>query len=175
MRAPTPQKPTLGRIALYAMTGIPLAALTLPLYILVPTFYTETLGLPLAAVGAALLFVRIFDAVNDPVIGYIADRWRPSYGRRRTLMALSVPVTALAAFMIFYPPVDATALYLGLWGTILTIGFTGTVIPYFAWGAELAGDYKTRTTVAGWREGMTLAGTLFAIAPSSNRCACLVV
>jgi GPH family glycoside/pentoside/hexuronide:cation symporter len=35
----------------YALPAVPLAALTLPLYVLVPTFYTETLGLSLASVG----------------------------------------------------------------------------------------------------------------------------
>ncbi|MEL6202459.1 MAG: MFS transporter [Pseudomonadota bacterium] len=164
MRPPIQQQPTLARILLYALPGLPLAAMTLPLYILVPTFYTETLGLPLAAVGAALLFVRVFDAVNDPLIGVVADRWRPSLGRRRALMACAVPIAALSAFMIFYPPADASVLYLAAWGTMLTIGYTGVVIPYLAWGAELAGDYKTRTTVAGWREAMTLTGTLIAIA-----------
>ncbi|MEO0543103.1 MAG: MFS transporter [Pseudomonadota bacterium] len=164
MRARLHQQPTLARILLYAVPALPLAAMTLPLYILVPTFYTETLGLPLAAVGAALLFVRIFDAVNDPIVGFLADRWRPTFGRRRALMACAVPMAALSAFMIFYPPADASVLYLAVWGTLLTIGYTGTVIPYFAWGAELASDYKTRTTVAGWREAMTLTGTLIAIA-----------
>ncbi|MEO1747069.1 MAG: MFS transporter [Pseudomonadota bacterium] len=158
------QQPTLARILLYALPGLPLAAMTLPLYILVPTFYTEMLGLPLAAVGAALLFVRVFDAVNDPLIGVIADRWRPSFGRRRALMACSVPIAALSAFMIFNPPADASVSYLAAWGTMLTVGYTGVVIPYLAWGAELAADYKTRTTVAGWREAMTLTGTLIAIA-----------
>ncbi|MEN0001708.1 MAG: MFS transporter [Pseudomonadota bacterium] len=164
MSAQQSTQPNLARIATYALPAIPLAALTLPLYILVPTFYTETLGLPLAAVGAALLAVRIFDAVNDPLIGFVADKWRPSFGRRRTLMALAVPVTALSAFMIFNPPSDATALYLAAWGMLLTVGYTATVIPFFAWGAELASDYRTRSTVAGWREAMTLVGTLIAIA-----------
>ena len=50
----------------YALPALPLAALTLPLYVLVPTFYSETLGLSLASVGAALLFVRIFDALIRP-------------------------------------------------------------------------------------------------------------
>ena len=164
MRARLQNQPALARILVYALPALPLAAMTLPLYILVPTFYTETLGLPLAAVGAALLLVRVIDAVNDPLIGIVADRWRPVFGRRRTLMACSVPVSAFSAYMIFYPPPDATSGYLAMWGTILTIGYTGTVIPYLAWGAELASDYRSRTSVAGWREGMTLTGTLIAIA-----------
>lgn len=148
----------------YALPVLPLAALTLPLYVLVPTFYSETLGLPLAAVGAALLIVRIFDAVNDPLIGWMADRWRPIFGRRRSLFLLSLPVTIVAVVMLFWPPVGAGAFYLGVWGAVLTIGYTATVLPYTAWGAELAGNYAERSQVAAFRESLTLVGTLIAIA-----------
>ena len=148
----------------YALPALPLAALTLPLYVLVPTFYSETLGLSLASVGAALLFVRIFDALNDPLIGIIADRWRPGFGRRRAMFALSLPVTSLAAWMLFWPPSDVSAMYLVLWGSVLSIGQTMALIPYSAWGAEMQGGYDARSRIAGYREGFTLLGTLVAIA-----------
>jgi Na+/melibiose symporter-like transporter len=154
----------LARIIIYALPAMPLAALTLPLYILVPTFYSETLGLSLAAVGTALLCVRIIDAINDPLIGYGADKLRTGFGRRRTFFAISLPVTAFAAFMIFWPPIDATIWYLGFWGAVLSFGYTACLIPFYAWGAEMAGDYEKRTTITGWREALTLVGTLIAIA-----------
>lgn len=156
--------PALRHVIAYALPAIPLAALTLPLYVLVPTFYTETLGLPLAAVGFALLLVRVFDAVNDPLIGWAADRFRPRFGRRRTLFALSLPLTALSAFMLFSPPVDATPLWLTGWGLMLSLGYTSALIPFSAWGAELATGYHGRSRIAGWREALTLTGTLIAIA-----------
>ncbi len=162
-REPSAQVP-LGQLLAYALPAIPLAALTLPLYVLVPTFYTETLGLPLASVGFALLIVRLFDAVNDPVIGWAGDRFRPSTGRRRTLFALGLPLTAIAAFMLFAPPVDATPLWIIGWGLLLSLGYTMALIPFSAWGAELADDYHGRARLAAWREGFTLAGTLLAIA-----------
>lgn len=151
-------------LLLYALPALPLAALTLPLYIIVPTFYSETFGLSLASVGAALLAVRIFDAVNDPVIGWIADKWRPAFGRRRAFMGLSLPVAALAGFMLFVPPADASAWYLFGWAALLTVGFTGVSLPYSAWGAEISGDYATRAKITGIREAFTLVGTLIAIA-----------
>jgi glycoside/pentoside/hexuronide:cation symporter, GPH family len=154
----------LPKIVAYALPAIPLAALTLPLYVLVPTFYTETLGLSLASVGFALLLVRIFDAVNDPMIGWAADRFRPGFGRRRTLFAISLPLTALSAFMLFWPPVDATVLWLAAWGLMLSLGYTAALIPFSAWGAELATDYHGRSRITAWREGLTLVGTLIAIA-----------
>ena len=153
-----------GILAAYALPGLPLAALTLPLYILVPTFYTETLGLPLAVVGFALLLMRLFDAVNDPVIGWAADRFRPGFGRRRTFFALSLPLTALSAFMLFWPPTDAGSAYLLLWGMALSVGYTASLIPLTAWGAELSSGYRGRSRLAAWREGFVLAGTLVAIA-----------
>ncbi len=148
----------------YALPALPLAALTLPLYIIVPTFYSETLGLSLASVGAALLIVRIFDAFNDPLIGWFADRWRPSMGRRRAMTVLAMPVCALGAIMVFWPSADAGTVYLTAWAMVLSIGYTAAVLPLSAWGAELAGDYAERSRVAGFREGFTLVGTLVAIA-----------
>lgn len=160
---PAPPLP-LPRIVAYGLPAVPLAALTLPLYVLVPTFYTETLGLSLASVGLALLMIRIFDAVNDPLIGWAADRIRPRFGRRRTLFAISLPLTALAAYMLFSPPADVTPAWLIGWGLALSLGYTSAVIPFSAWGAELATNYHQRSRIAGWREGLTLLGTLIAIA-----------
>ena len=148
----------------YALPAIPLAALTLPLYVLVPTYYTEALGLPLAGVGFALLIVRLFDAISDPAVGWIGDRARTRFGRRRTLFALGIPIVALSAFMAFAPPADASLFWLTGWGLLLSLGYTTMLVPYSAWGAELAGDYHQRSRIAGWREGLILLGTLGAIA-----------
>ncbi len=148
----------------YALPAAPLAALSLPLYIIVPTFYAETLGLSLAAVGTALLAVRIVDAVTDPLIGWFADRWRPRFGRRRSLFALALPVAGLAALMLFWPPLQPGSAYLFGWGTLLSLSFTALLLSYTAWGAELAGDYRERSRITGYREALTLVGTLVAIA-----------
>jgi len=154
----------LQTLAIYALPALPLAALTLPLYIIVPTFYAETLGLPLAAVGAALLVVRLVDALTDPVIGWLSDRWRPRFGRRRAFFATALPIAGLGAVMVFWPPADAGPFYLTLWGTVLSVGFTGALLSYQAWGAELAGGYRERSLLSGFREASTLIGTLVAIA-----------
>jgi glycoside/pentoside/hexuronide:cation symporter, GPH family len=155
--------PSLARRLAYCLPAAPLAALGLPLYALVPTFYTETIGLPLAQVGFVLLFIRIFDAAIDPVIGVVADRYRPSFGRRRFVFALSLPVAALAAFMLYGPPQDAGLWWLGLWGTALSLGYTMATVPYAAWGAELVTGYRERSDLTAMREGLTLVGTLIAI------------
>ena len=152
-----------GKLALYALPAIPLAALTLPLYSFVPVFYAESLGLSLASLGVALFLVRLFDAVNDPVFGWLSDRYRPKFGRRRFWFALAIPLLMLGVWKLFWPPLDAGITYVALWTLILSLGYTCAILPYSAWGAELQTNYDQRMRVAGWREGFTLVGTLLAI------------
>ena len=66
--------------------------------------------------------------------------------------------------MLFWPPAKPGALYLAFWGAALSMGFTATQLSYTAWGAELAGNYRERSRVAGFREAFTLVGSLIAIA-----------
>lgn len=147
----------------YALPAMPLAAIALPLYIIVPSFYAASFAIPLEAIGAVLLAIRLIDAVTDPVFGWLADRVSLPIGRRRGFFLASLPLTALSAFMLFWPPADAGLLHLALWGTALSIGTTWTILPYTAWGAELSGDYHERVRVSAWREGATLIGSLLAI------------
>ena len=147
----------------YALPALPLAVLTLPLYILVPSFYAESLGLPLAAVGAALLLVRLVDALGDPLAGVLADRWRPRFGRRRLWFVVASVPTAFAAYFVFSPPAQAGIGYLAVWGSVLSVAWTAALVPYTAWGAELSTSYAGRARVAAWRETFAVAGTLVAL------------
>ncbi|MEM8753539.1 MAG: MFS transporter, partial [Pseudomonadota bacterium] len=60
------------------------------------------------------------------------------------------------------PPPDAGFGHVALWLTALTLSWTVALTPYFAWGAELSGDYGARASITGWREGATLVGTVIA-------------
>ncbi len=153
-----------GRLLAYALPALPLAALTLPLYVVVPTFYASTVGLSLAVVGQTLFLVRLVDAVSDPVVGLLADRFRPRFGRRRTWVAAAALPTAIAAALMLTPPPAATARYLLLWGVVLSCAWTAASIPYTAWGAELARDYHGRTRIAAAREGTVVVGVVVALA-----------
>lgn len=146
----------------YALPALPLAALALPLYVIVPTFYSEAIGLPVAAVGTVLLAIRLLDAATDPVFGWLADRWRGRGGRRRGFFIASLPLTAGSAFMLFWPPGEAGLGYLAFWAALVSIGFTWTSLPYTAWGAELSSDYSERTRISAFREGATLIGIVLA-------------
>ncbi len=147
----------------YALPALPLAALSLPFYVMVPEFYARDIGLPIATVGYVLLLVRLLDAVSDPLAGWLADRYRPGFGRRRLWVAASAPLVALSAWFVLAPPASATAGYLLLWASLLSLAWTAAQVPYQAWGAELSRSYAGRTRVAAFRESATVVGTLLAL------------
>jgi len=151
-----------GRILLYGLPAMPLAVMGVPMYIFLPGFYGETLGL--AAVGTALLVARLWDVVTDPLIGSLGDRLHTRWGRRRPLIAAGMPLLLISAWALFRPPEAVGIGYLLGWGLAAYLGWTLMSLPYTAWGAELSEDYDQRASLTASREGFMLAGTLLAIA-----------
>jgi GPH family glycoside/pentoside/hexuronide:cation symporter len=75
----------------YGALGFPLAFAALPLYVHVPKLYADSVGLPLALVGAVLLLTRFADALIDPLLGQWSDR----LGNRRRLILIALPLLGL--------------------------------------------------------------------------------
>jgi GPH family glycoside/pentoside/hexuronide:cation symporter len=71
----------------YALPALSLAVIGIPIYVFLPKFYTDTIGLSISTVGMLLMAVRLFDAVTDPMIGYLSDKTTGKFGRRRPYMA----------------------------------------------------------------------------------------
>ena len=57
----------------YSAPALALAVVGIPVYVYIPKFYTDVVGINIAVLGTILFSVRIFDAVADPAIGYISD------------------------------------------------------------------------------------------------------
>lgn len=139
----------------------------LPIYVHVPKFYADTLGLSLAAVGGALLLARIFDAVQDPLLGWWSDRHRARGGSRWAFIAWGMPLLALGMAGLFNPP-ESGAVSLAAWliANLLIVytGYSMVTVSYFAHGAEITDDVAERTRVTAWREGLSLIGVFLASA-----------
>jgi GPH family glycoside/pentoside/hexuronide:cation symporter len=58
---------------LYALPAFVLALPTIPAFVLLPSFYAETMGLGLATVGVIFLSLRLLDVISDPLMGYVSD------------------------------------------------------------------------------------------------------
>ena len=151
-----------GTLFAYALPALALAVLYLPLFTYLTPFYVAERGVDVAALGAAWIAIRLFDAVSDPLMGWLSDRTPTRWGRRRIWLALSVPLLLWATWQAFVPPEDAGLGHAIFWLFLVTLGWTMAQTPYAAWGAELGPNYHERTRVTGWRESVVLVGTLVA-------------
>ena len=147
----------------YGIPGLPLAVLTLPVYIYLPTFYAQERGLEVALVGGVLFAARMFDVLIDPVGGHLVDAYPTRWGRRRPWIIGSLLLVVPACWMLFVPPTEVGAGYLLGWTLVFYFGWTFLQLPYQAWGAELSPDYAQRARITGTRELFVLAGLLMSL------------
>ena len=161
-----PHPPVLTRRSLFAYgaLALPLAALNLPLYVYLPPFFAEDLGVGLATVGLVLFVARILDTVTDPIIGELSDRTETRLGRRRPWMIAACPILIVASLMLFIPRDGANAVDLFVWTSLAYLAWTMMILPFTALGAELSGDYHERSRIAGIREGFVVCGIILAAA-----------
>ena len=158
------QKIPLKVLWAYSGPAAPLATLYFPIYIFLADFYISNFDLELKEVGFIFLFVRLFDAFSDPMMGVISDRVKAPLGRRRFWLLIGTPLVVCSAVALFWPN-SSTALgssYLAAWLIILTVGWTIIMTPYFALGAEISKSYFERSRITLYREAVALSGTILA-------------
>ncbi len=117
-------------------------------------FYNQVLGVAPSLCGTAFAIVSIFDAVSDPLIGTLSDRFRSRWGRRHPFMFASALPMAIAFYFLYQPAEGLGEIALFVWLTgflmLLRLGQTFYLIPHDALGAELTDDYDERTSIFGY-------------------------
>jgi len=151
----------LHRVLAYGAPGLPLALMGIPLYVYLPPFYANELGLGLAAVGLALMLTRIWDVVTDPLVGLLSDHV-PGRHRRKVLMAAGVPLLIASLWFLLRPADDVGLAYLYGWALTAFLGWTLIQLPYTSLGAEADPSPHGRTRLAAGREALALVGTVLA-------------
>ena len=139
----------------------------LPIYVHVPKFYSDVVGLNLIAIGGLLLAARVFDAIQDPLLGYWSDRYRDARFGRLLWVMLGTPFLALGMVGLFHPPQwdqSAMAWWLVAMLFLVYTAFSMLQISYQAYGAEISDQPVERTRVTSWREGLGLLGVFLAAA-----------
>ena len=128
-------------------------------------FLINTAGLPPGQAGSILLIGKVWDAINDPIVGTLTDRTRTRWGRRRPWLLFGAFPFALAFFLHFIvPDLGSTAkfVYYVVVGILLDAGFTAVNVPYAALTPELSADNKDRTDLNMYRFSFSVLGGLVA-------------
>jgi len=142
------------------------AAMAIPIVIHLTIFYSDVVLVPLGFVALVKSVARAFDAFTDPLMGWVSDRTRSRWGRRRPWLAIGAPLAGLTFVAMFAPPETLTpteaAVWLSATYTLYYLFHTVYEIPHGGLGAELTRDYHERTALFGWRVPFTVAGTVVA-------------
>ena len=129
-------------------------------------YYSQVIGLRADLVSVGILIALIFDAVSDPMVGYISDKFHSPLGRRHPFMyAAGLPVAVAYYFMWAPPALDQGSLfiYFVCMAILIRTLITFYEIPSTALVAELTDDYDERTEMMsfryffGWWGGLTMA------------------
>ena len=158
-----PLQPSLPSFALF---GGFLAAAGLPIYIFAPIFYAENYGVGLTAIAAVLFWLRLIDAIQDPLFGWLSER----LGRDRGFwIGFAVCILVGSMILLFaIPPQTAPLLWFAISMTGLFSAFSFLTINFYAQGVTAATNLLNgHMQVAAWRETGSLIGIcLAAVAPT---------
>ena len=165
------RKVTLGTTIAYGMPGLGAGYMYLLMSLYVMKFSTDVLLIAPAVMGVIFSISRIWDAVSDPIAGYLSDRTTFKFGRRRTWMLISFIPISFGFLAVFSPPESMQGQSLDLWMMIAILSFYSAItllnVPHMALGAELSEDYHERTRLFGVRHiGFTLGSILALVSMS---------
>lgn len=144
-----------------------IAAAGLPIYIHAPKFYVDEYGVSLVTLGMVLFGLRLVDVVQDPALGWLAERFR---AQRGAMVSGAVGVMALAMLGLFaVPPLLPPLWWFALTLAALFSAFSFLTICFYAQGVAKAQSLSGgHLQLAGWRESGALLGiSLTAVAPSA--------
>jgi GPH family glycoside/pentoside/hexuronide:cation symporter len=129
-------------------------------------FLTDVVGLSPGAAGTAIFVGSTWDYVNDPIMGYISDRTRTRWGRRRPYLLFGPLPFALAFTLLWWRPPFEQELLLAIYYAVAYLLFDATAtllyMPYFALTPELTSDYDERTSLTSYRMFFSILGSLLA-------------
>jgi GPH family glycoside/pentoside/hexuronide:cation symporter len=162
----TPERIPLSLIAAYGMPSFAGAAMAIPIAVHLSIFYSDTILVPLGFIAVVKAVARAFDAITDPIMGWVTDRTRTRWGRRRPWIAIGAPLASICFVLMFWPPAALSMPQAAAWFTVTYVAYylfhTVYAIPHAALGPELTLEYKDRIRLYGWERVFTVPGTLVA-------------
>lgn len=127
-------------------------------------FYTDVFGISAAAVGTMFLVTRVWDSVNDPIMGVFSDRTSTRWGKFRPyLLFLAVPFAIVGVLTFTSPDLGPTGkiVYAYITYTLMMMLYTAVNVPYASLMGVMTSNIGERTSLASWRLIGAFSGGLF--------------
>jgi GPH family glycoside/pentoside/hexuronide:cation symporter len=150
--------------------GSAMTANVLGVFLLI--FFTNIAGIKPALAGSILLIGKIWDAVNDPIVGLMSDRTESRWGRRFPWMIYGSIPFGLFFFLQWVVPkfsdnADANQWMLFWYFVVIAIlfntAYTAVNLPYTALTPELTQDYDERTSLTSFRFAFSIGGSILSL------------
>ena len=144
----------------YSFLALSLGFSGFPLYVLAPDFYAMNYGISLSTLGFSLLFIRIFDAFQDPLIGIVSDRYRNYI---ILIMGLSGGILVLSINALFnlsfFSPLSRFIIFM----TISITAYSVLTINLNAIGGLWCNQEKAQVKISSVREIFSLIGLIISV------------
>ena len=130
-------------------------------------FYTDVFGISAAVVGTMFLITRVFDGLNDPLMGILADRTNTKWGKFRPYLLWMALPFGVFGVLLFTTPDFATSgkiVYAYLTYCIMMIVYTAVNVPYASLLGVMTSDLQDRTSLASYRFIFAFAGSILVLA-----------
>ena len=116
-------------------------------------YFTDTLGLNPAFVGILFAVARVWDAVNDPMMGMICDNTRTRFGKFRIWLTIGTLINSVFFILLFTTlgiEKGSTAMYVYVSVMYILYGMTYTVmdVPYWSWLPNLSSNPHERESIS---------------------------
>ncbi|MBN2504151.1 MAG: MFS transporter [Bacilli bacterium] len=135
---------------------------------LLPGFLALTVGITPFWISFIMLTARGWDAISDPIMGYISDHTKSRFGKRRIYLIVASPLIVLGMFLLFFPYAFSSqflrVVAVLLSYIIFTTVQTAVMIPYYSLSSEISSDYQERASFNSMRLGFSIFASIICVA-----------